>query len=315
MRLSEGNLFTTCANPQAHNQKSQPSKPLWDRSFSYKGRSSPARGYKSGCVCSYMAGVISHQRSDWPYRNKHTQTCTLSLGMTALWPYSTGAVQIRLWVWSSLTTRDFQGRRGRININNFVWWLPRWRGGSPDRVAMGSNVCVLCADPKEHKHLRPGARPGVSVTGVTEKLFICQTFMYLFWPLVSRQIARESSPERSGKSLTVSLWYLFCSQVSASRGLKNPLSQVTWRPEGLLRGYREREAQRGRVWCHWTSGPRVFRLRQLASQIFASPFAGRVRDREVEWKGGEGWAEGWVGQTGEFTFMVGRAFSIPILWR
>ena len=35
-----------------------------------KGRSSPARGYKFGCVCSYMVGVISHQRNDWPYRNK-----------------------------------------------------------------------------------------------------------------------------------------------------------------------------------------------------------------------------------------------------
>ena len=49
-----------------------------------KGWSSPARGYKFGCVCSYMAGVISHQRNDWPYRNKHTQIWTLSLGMTAL---------------------------------------------------------------------------------------------------------------------------------------------------------------------------------------------------------------------------------------
>ena len=49
-----------------------------------KGRSSPARAYKFGCVCSYMAGVILHQRSDWPYRNKHTQICTLSLGLTAL---------------------------------------------------------------------------------------------------------------------------------------------------------------------------------------------------------------------------------------
>ena len=29
-----------------------------------KGRSTPARGYKFGCVCSYMAGVISHQRND-----------------------------------------------------------------------------------------------------------------------------------------------------------------------------------------------------------------------------------------------------------
>ena len=36
-----------------------------------KGRSSPARGYKFGCVCSDLAGVISHQCNDWPYRNKH----------------------------------------------------------------------------------------------------------------------------------------------------------------------------------------------------------------------------------------------------
>ena len=31
-----------------------------------------------------------------PYRNKHTQICTLSLGMTAVWPYSNGAVQIEV---------------------------------------------------------------------------------------------------------------------------------------------------------------------------------------------------------------------------
>ena len=72
-------------------------QPRWSR---VKGLSSPAGRYKFGCVCSYMAGVISHQRNDWPYRNKHTQICTLSLGMTALWdptgPYSNGAVQIRV---------------------------------------------------------------------------------------------------------------------------------------------------------------------------------------------------------------------------
>ena len=37
-----------------------------------KGRSSPARGYKFGCVCSYMAGVISHQCND----NGHIETNT-----------------------------------------------------------------------------------------------------------------------------------------------------------------------------------------------------------------------------------------------
>ena len=42
------------------------------------------RGYKLGCVCSYMAGVHSHPCNDWRSRNKHTQNCTLSLGMTLL---------------------------------------------------------------------------------------------------------------------------------------------------------------------------------------------------------------------------------------
>ena len=39
----------------------------------------------------------------------------------------------------------------------------------------GSNVYVLCAEPKEHKQFRPGTRPGGSVTEVTEKLFMYQT--------------------------------------------------------------------------------------------------------------------------------------------
>ena len=76
-----------------------------------------------------------------------------------------------------------------ININTFFRWLPGW-GGSPDRVArglptggQGSKVYVLFAEPKEHQHLGSGARPGGSVTGVTEKLFMCQMFMCLFQPL------------------------------------------------------------------------------------------------------------------------------------
>ena len=40
--------------------------------------------------------------SDRPYRNKRTQICAPSLGTTALWPYSNGAVQLRSWVWSLL---------------------------------------------------------------------------------------------------------------------------------------------------------------------------------------------------------------------
>ena len=68
--------------------------------------------------------------------------------------------------------------------------IARVAGGSPDRVArglptggQGSKVYVLCAEPKEHKLFRPGTRPGGPVTGVTEKLFMCQMFMCLFRPL------------------------------------------------------------------------------------------------------------------------------------
>ena len=39
---------------------------------------------------------LSWHPHDRPYRNKHTQICTLSLRTTALWTYSNGAVQIRL---------------------------------------------------------------------------------------------------------------------------------------------------------------------------------------------------------------------------
>ena len=53
-------------------------------------------------------------------------------------------------------------------------WLPGRGGGEVSRPGgQGSNVYVLCAEPKEHKHFRPGARLGGSVTGVTEKLFMC----------------------------------------------------------------------------------------------------------------------------------------------
>ena len=55
----------------------------------------------------------------------------------------------------------------------------------------GSKVYVLCVEPKEYKHFRPGTRPGGSgtrpggsVTGVTEKLFMCHMFMCLFRPLL-----------------------------------------------------------------------------------------------------------------------------------
>ena len=60
-----------------------------------------------------------------------------------------------------------QERKRHININKFSRWLPGRGGGSPDRVGgglptggQGSKVYVLCAEPKEHKHFRPGTRLG-----------------------------------------------------------------------------------------------------------------------------------------------------------
>ena len=43
-----------------------------------------------------MAGHYPGILMTRPYRNKHTQICTPSLGTAALGPYSNGAVQIRV---------------------------------------------------------------------------------------------------------------------------------------------------------------------------------------------------------------------------
>ena len=47
-------------------------------------------------------------------------------------------------------------------------------GGVYRPGGQGSNVYVLCAETKEHKHFRLATRLGGSVTGVSEKLFMCQ---------------------------------------------------------------------------------------------------------------------------------------------
>ena len=61
----------------------------------------------------------------------------------------------------------FQERKGHININKFFRWLPGrggvYRPGGGGVLPTGgqrSKVYVLCAEPKEHKRFRPGARPG-----------------------------------------------------------------------------------------------------------------------------------------------------------
>ena len=87
-------------------------------------------------------------------------------------------------------------------------------GGSPDRrgggvsrpVARGQkfmccarNINVLVRVPGREES---GARPGGSVTGVTEKLFMCQMFMCLFRPLLP-----IGGPVDEGK-LKYDTWYL-----------------------------------------------------------------------------------------------------------
>ena len=72
------------------------------RLSSVEARSSPARGYKFGCVCSHMAGhedagvVTGHIGTNTP------PICTPSLGTTALWPYSNGGCANSGGFWSSL---------------------------------------------------------------------------------------------------------------------------------------------------------------------------------------------------------------------
>ena len=68
--------------------------------------------------------------------------------------------------------------------------MTAWVRGVYRPGGQGSNVYVLCAERKDINIFRPGTRPGGSVTGVTEKLFVCQIFMCLFWPPEIIQIFR-----------------------------------------------------------------------------------------------------------------------------
>ena len=76
---------------------------------------------------------------------------------------------------------NFQRKR-HININNFVRWLPRWGGGSPDRVARGQ-IFMCCVRNPRNINMFVVRVPGREhqCDRVTEKLFMCQMFMCLFW--------------------------------------------------------------------------------------------------------------------------------------
>ena len=66
-------------------------------------------------------------------------------------------------------------------------------------------MCYV-ANPRNINIFRPGTRPGGSVTGVTEKLFMCQTFVCFFSPLKSEKNQNSGMASLSQESGTLALW-------------------------------------------------------------------------------------------------------------
>ena len=77
----------------------------------------------------------------------------------------------------------------------------------------------------QHKHFHPGTRPGGSVTGVTEKLFMCQMFMGLnvYGPCLA---PRELSAPKSRDSLRLRRRFLPAPQKIA-RFLRAPRCAIS----------------------------------------------------------------------------------------
>ena len=85
-----------------------------------------------------------------------------------------------------IARRKNSERKRHININNFSRDCPGGGGGLPTGWP-GVKHVLRCAEPKEHKHFRPGTRPGGSVTGCTPNCLCAKCLWYfclapkLFW--------------------------------------------------------------------------------------------------------------------------------------
>ena len=81
--------------------------------------------------------------------------------------------------------------------------LPTGWGGVSRPVARGQKFMCCVRNPRNINVFvrvpgreESGSRPGGSVTGVTKKLFMCQMFMRLFWPLNKKKFTEELLQER-----------------------------------------------------------------------------------------------------------------------
>ena len=97
-------------------------------------------------------------------------------------------------------------------------------GGSPDRWPGGQEFMCCVRNPRNINVFvrvpgreESGSRPGGSVTGVTEKLFMCQMFMCLFWPLKGGGVLCISC----SRLVSAPFFHRFCVSVSSFFSYKN----------------------------------------------------------------------------------------------
>ena len=143
----------------------------------------PKRWSGEGQACTWYCGSVVLNRLSLDLRSSARNWVSRQLG-DAL-PV---AITKDFPALSSTKTLYTSGGGRDININIFFsgHCLGEGGGGVSRPGGQGSSVYVLCAEPKEHQHFCSDARPVGSVTGVTKKLFMCQMFTCLFWPLIHK---------------------------------------------------------------------------------------------------------------------------------